>query len=63
MRVGVMLKVDEGGVMLKVDEGGGDVEESSANKFLTQTDTSKTVSPGGTVTISATGSSDIGSYL
>ncbi|KAJ4939334.1 hypothetical protein JOQ06_028783 [Pogonophryne albipinna] len=47
------------GVMLKMDEGGGDVEESSANKFLTQTDTSKTVSPGGTVTISATGSSDI----
>ncbi|KAJ4939333.1 hypothetical protein JOQ06_028782 [Pogonophryne albipinna] len=37
--------------------------ESSANKFLTQTDTSKTVSPGGTVTISATGSSDISSDL
>ncbi|KAJ4939819.1 hypothetical protein JOQ06_029255 [Pogonophryne albipinna] len=37
--------------------------QSSANKFLTQTDTSKSVSPGGTVTISATGSSDIANDL
>ncbi|KAI9537674.1 hypothetical protein NQZ68_022335 [Dissostichus eleginoides] len=37
--------------------------KSSANKFLTQTDTSKSVSPGGTVTISATGSSNIGGRL
>ncbi|KAF3845270.1 hypothetical protein F7725_008433 [Dissostichus mawsoni] len=37
--------------------------QSSANNFLTQTDTSKSVSPGGTVTISATGSSDIGADL
>uniref|UniRef100_A0A3Q0SJV2 Ig-like domain-containing protein n=1 Tax=Amphilophus citrinellus TaxID=61819 RepID=A0A3Q0SJV2_AMPCI len=37
--------------------------KSSANKFLTQTDKSKSVSPGGTVTISATGSSDIGADL
>ncbi|KAI4803714.1 hypothetical protein KUCAC02_025368, partial [Chaenocephalus aceratus] len=36
---------------------------SSANKFLTQRDTSKTASPGGTVTISATGSSDIAAPL
>ncbi|TKS86838.1 Ig kappa chain V region 3547 [Collichthys lucidus] len=38
-------------------------QESSANKFLTQTDKSKSVSPGGTVSISATGSSDIGPDL
>uniref|UniRef100_A0A8P4KDY0 Ig-like domain-containing protein n=1 Tax=Dicentrarchus labrax TaxID=13489 RepID=A0A8P4KDY0_DICLA len=34
-----------------------------ANNFLTQTDKSKSVRPGGTVTISATGSSDIGADL
>ncbi|TWW53013.1 Ig kappa chain V-V region MOPC 21 [Takifugu flavidus] len=38
-------------------------QESSANKFLTQADKFKSVSVGGSVTISATGSSDIGSYL
>uniref|UniRef100_A0A8P4KTW7 Ig-like domain-containing protein n=1 Tax=Dicentrarchus labrax TaxID=13489 RepID=A0A8P4KTW7_DICLA len=38
-------------------------QESSANNFLTQTDKSKSVSPGGTVTISATGSSNIGADL
>uniref|UniRef100_A0A4W6FYH0 Ig-like domain-containing protein n=2 Tax=Lates calcarifer TaxID=8187 RepID=A0A4W6FYH0_LATCA len=38
-------------------------QESSANNFLTQTDKSKSVSRGGTVTISATGSSDIGADL
>ncbi|TWW54648.1 hypothetical protein D4764_0167590 [Takifugu flavidus] len=38
-------------------------QESSANNFLTQADKFKSVSVGGSVTISATGSSDIGSYL
>uniref|UniRef100_A0A8P4GDH9 Ig-like domain-containing protein n=1 Tax=Dicentrarchus labrax TaxID=13489 RepID=A0A8P4GDH9_DICLA len=38
-------------------------QESSANNFLTQTDKSKSVSPGGTVTISATGSTNIGADL
>uniref|UniRef100_A0A3B4UDV5 Ig-like domain-containing protein n=1 Tax=Seriola dumerili TaxID=41447 RepID=A0A3B4UDV5_SERDU len=36
---------------------------SSANNFLTQTDKSKSVSLGATVTISATGSSNIGADL
>uniref|UniRef100_A0A3P9AQV9 Ig-like domain-containing protein n=1 Tax=Maylandia zebra TaxID=106582 RepID=A0A3P9AQV9_9CICH len=39
------------------------VLDSLANKFLTQADKSKPVSLGGTVTISATGSSDIGADL
>uniref|UniRef100_A0A674MMJ1 Ig-like domain-containing protein n=1 Tax=Takifugu rubripes TaxID=31033 RepID=A0A674MMJ1_TAKRU len=38
-------------------------QESSANNFLTQADKFKSVSVGGSVTISATGSSNIGSYL
>uniref|UniRef100_A0A667ZXE2 Ig-like domain-containing protein n=1 Tax=Myripristis murdjan TaxID=586833 RepID=A0A667ZXE2_9TELE len=37
--------------------------ESSANNFLTQPDKSKSVSLGGTVSISATGSSNIGADL
>uniref|UniRef100_A0A3Q4HZK0 Ig-like domain-containing protein n=1 Tax=Neolamprologus brichardi TaxID=32507 RepID=A0A3Q4HZK0_NEOBR len=39
------------------------ISDSLANKFLTQADKSKLVSLGGTVTISATGSSDIGADL
>ncbi|KAM3594291.1 uncharacterized protein V6R79_005186 [Siganus canaliculatus] len=38
-------------------------QESSANNFLTQADKFKSVSLGGTVTISDTGSSNIGSTL
>ncbi|TWW53251.1 Ig kappa chain V region 3368 [Takifugu flavidus] len=38
-------------------------QESSANNFLTQADKFKSVSVGGSVTISATGSSNIGSDL
>uniref|UniRef100_A0A674MI83 Ig-like domain-containing protein n=1 Tax=Takifugu rubripes TaxID=31033 RepID=A0A674MI83_TAKRU len=39
------------------------IAKSSANNFLTQADKFKSVSVGGSVTISATGSSNIGSYL
>uniref|UniRef100_H3CEG6 Ig-like domain-containing protein n=1 Tax=Tetraodon nigroviridis TaxID=99883 RepID=H3CEG6_TETNG len=39
------------------------VSESSANNFLTQADKLKSVSVGDSVTISATGSSNIGNYL
>uniref|UniRef100_H2UW90 Immunoglobulin V-set domain-containing protein n=1 Tax=Takifugu rubripes TaxID=31033 RepID=H2UW90_TAKRU len=39
------------------------ISESSANNFLTQADKFKSVSVGGSVTISATGSSNIGSDL
>ena len=39
------------------------ISESLANNFLTQTDKSKSVSLGGTVSIRATGSSNIGSDL
>ncbi|TWW53819.1 Ig kappa chain V region 3547 [Takifugu flavidus] len=38
-------------------------QESSANNFLTQADKFKSVSVGGSVTISATGSSNIGGDL